>query len=115
MNNLYKNEEDHQRWLRKTNMQAVGFEDRNFKKKLEEKFGKELSERPHSCYTCKKKMRCMEFKTITTGGTAGAVSIDASVKFLCEKYDALPIQKKNLALSSGQVSNLLKRAKTGKL
>jgi len=113
--NLYKNEEDHQRWLRKTNMQAQGFADRDNTQKLEKKFGKEIIERPNSCYTCRKKNRCLEFKSKTTGGEAGAVSIDASVQFLCDKFDPMPIQKKNQQLSQNAINGLLKRAKTGRL
>jgi hypothetical protein len=112
---LYKNEEDHQRWLRKSVIQAQGVEDKNAKSKIEEKFGKEVAARPNSCYTCRKKTRCLEFKNKTTGGSAGAVSIDASIKFLCDKFDPMPIQKKDQRLSSSAISGLLKRAKSGRL
>ena len=110
---LYKNEDEHQRFLRKNAMMARGIIEN--KKKDEEKQTNEIVKKADSCYNCRKKVRCVEFKNMTTGGLAGAVSIDASVKFICDRFDVMPIQKKNMHLSSNQVSNLLKRAKTGKL
>ena len=110
---LYKNEDDHQRFLRKNAMLARGVTDSN--KRAEEKPTNEIEKKADSCYNCRKKSRCVEFKNLTTGGSAGAVSIDASVKFVCDRFDAMPIQKKNLRMTTGAISNLLKRAKTGKL
>ena len=116
--NLWKNDTDHDRWKKKNDMLAVGIADRVNEKIIEEKkkqYGEEILERPNSCYTCKKKNKCIDFMHKTTGGTAGAVSVGGDETYLCDKYNPMPIQNKNKNVSKGQINNLMKRAMSGKL
>jgi len=115
---FWNNDADHDRWRKKTEIAAVGFADRANEKVIADKkkqYGEEIAQRPNSCYSCKKKNKCIEFMHKTTGGTAGAVSVDASVTYLCDKYIPMPIQNREKNMTKGAINSLLKRAKTGKL
>jgi len=108
--------DDHERFMNKNRKLAEGYETANTQDKVKVKFGDAVpAERAMSCFNCKKKNRCLEFKSKSTGGTSGVVSIDSTTIFLCDKYDPMPPQKKEKALSGSQIKNIMKAARSGRL
>jgi hypothetical protein len=68
-------------------------------------------QREASCYTCKTKRKCPEFRSKQTGGTSGVVSFGGDEKFICNRYT--PAEVENRSMSSKQIKSLLKNAKRG--
>ena len=68
-------------------------------------------QREASCYTCKMKRKCPEFRSKQTGGTTGVVSFGGDEKFICSRYT--PAVVENRSLSNKQIKSLLKNAKRG--
>jgi hypothetical protein len=62
-----------------------------------------------SCFNCKAKQKCSEFRTKKTGGTAGVVSFGGDEKFICDRY--APVGPENRTMSDKQIKSLLKNAK----
>jgi hypothetical protein len=109
-------EEDHERFLRKNRMMAQGFDREEIQKKIHKKLGDNVDPgRKMSCFNCKKKNKCQEFKEKSTGGSSGTVSIGAETTYLCDRYEPIPIHKKEKSLSGKQIKNILKAAKKGRL
>ncbi len=68
-------------------------------------------QREASCFTCKMKSKCPQFRAKRTGGTAGVVSFGGDQTFICDRYmpNPSPVQ----AMSDRQVKSLLKNAMRG--
>jgi len=64
-----------------------------------------------SCFTCKMKQGCSEFKASRTGRSTGVVSFGGDQKFACDKYVAAP--SLNRSMSAQQIKALLKNVKKG--
>jgi hypothetical protein len=65
-----------------------------------------------SCFNCKSKAKCPEFRAKKTGGAAGVVSFGGSNEtFICSKY--APAERENRTMSDKQIKSLLKNAKRG--
>ena len=62
-----------------------------------------------------KHIACVDFKNKSTGGNRGSVSISADTDFICDKYEPIPISKKQQSLSGKQIKNMMKQAKKGRL
>ncbi|OGJ90878.1 MAG: hypothetical protein A2268_09550 [Candidatus Raymondbacteria bacterium RifOxyA12_full_50_37] len=108
--------DDHDRFLSKNNALARGYALAGTQDKLQKKFGAEADvPQSMSCFNCKKKHKCLEFKAKSTGGSAGAVSISSDMSFICDRYEPVPISKKEKSLSSQEVKSIMKAAKKGRL
>jgi hypothetical protein len=68
-------------------------------------------QREASCYTCKMKKKCPEFRAKQTGGTKGVVSFGGDEKFICSRY--MPAEIQSRSMSNKQIKSLLKNAKRG--
>ncbi len=68
-------------------------------------------QRESSCFTCKMKRKCSEFRSKQTGGTAGVVSFGGDEKFICGRYSPAVIESRTM--SSKQIKSLLKNVKRG--
>ena len=64
-----------------------------------------------SCFNCKSKQKCPEFRSKKTGGTSGVVSFGGDEKFLCGRY--APAAFENRSMSQKQIKSLLKNVKRG--
>jgi hypothetical protein len=68
-------------------------------------------EREPSCYTCKMKRKCPEFRSKQTGGTSGVVSFGGEEKFVCNRYAKAEVE--NRTMSNKQIKSLLKNTMRG--
>lgn len=108
--------DEHDRFQAKNKMLAQAYEVGQTEGKVKDKHGDAIpTERPMSCFNCKKKNRCIDFKAKSTGGTSGAVSIDSHTSFLCDQYDPMPLPKKEKSLNNNQIRSMVKAAKSGRL
>jgi hypothetical protein len=64
-----------------------------------------------SCFTCKMKQGCSEFKANRSGRSSGVVSFGGDQKFACDRF--VPAPSQNRSMSSQQIKALLKNAKKG--
>ncbi|MBN1979998.1 MAG: hypothetical protein JW795_00595 [Chitinivibrionales bacterium] len=62
-----------------------------------------------SCFNCKLKAKCGQFRLMRSGGTKGAVSFGGDEKFLCDRYCLEATQEKQM--SQRQIQSLLKNMK----
>jgi len=108
--------EDHDRFLLKNKSLAEGYQLAKLQNKIEENLGGTLDKsKESSCFNCRKKNKCLEFKSKSSSGSAGAVSIGADTVFICAKYEPFLQSKENKGVSQKQISNMLKLAKKGRL
>jgi hypothetical protein len=108
--------DEHERFMNKNKKLAQAYETSRIQDKVNETAGETRSEaRPVSCFNCKKKNRCIEFKQKSTGGSSGVISIDTSTSFLCASYDPMPPPKQDKGLSGKQVKSIMKAALKGRL
>ncbi len=107
--------DEHDRFLAKNRMLAASYEILNTQNKLTERLGdKKPSEKAMSCFNCKKKLKCLEFKRKSSGGTTGAVSIEATTTFICDKYEPIP-DKDTKNMTNKEIKNAMKAAMHGRL
>jgi hypothetical protein len=64
-----------------------------------------------SCFTCKMKQGCSEFKASRTGRATGVVSFGGDQKFVCDRF--VPAPSQNRSMSDQQIKALLKNVKKG--
>jgi hypothetical protein len=64
-----------------------------------------------SCFTCKTKLGCSEFKARRSGRSTGVVSFGGDEKFVCERYVPAPAQGR--AMSDKQIKALMKNVRNG--
>jgi hypothetical protein len=103
---------DHERFVAK-NKSLASAEDIKRRDDLLEKKGFDYLKRQEktSCFNCKMKTGCSEFKARRSGGAKGVVSFGGDESFLCDKYVPAPTREKSL--SDKQIKSLLKNAKKG--
>lgn len=103
---------DHERFVSKNRKIAQGYSIDSNDRKLEKK-GYEHQQRQAeaSCFNCKLKKKCSEFRKKRTGGMQGAASFSGDEKFICERYTPEPAQNKTM--SDKQIKSLLKNFKKG--
>jgi hypothetical protein len=103
---------DHERFVAKNRSLASAEE---FQKKdidLEKKGLSPLNKHQEvSCFNCKMKQGCSEFKSKKSGGAAGVVSFGGDEKFVCSRYILAASSEKSM--SSKQIRSLLKNVKNG--
>lgn len=108
--------EDHERFMLKNKSMASGYQLTGVQKEITDKVGDEIDKtKETSCFNCVKKNRCIEFKSKSSGGGAGSVSIGADTTFICSKYAPFSPNKKEKPLSGKQIKNMMKLAQRGRL
>ena len=104
---------DHDRFVSKNKSIASGYNIDKHDKELEKKgFSRQKRQEDASCFNCKLKTKCSEFRKKRTGGSLGVASFDGKEEFLCDRYIPAPIQKKSM--SDKQIKSLLKNIKKGR-
>jgi hypothetical protein len=103
---------DHDHFVAK-NRALAGAEDIKRRDDDREKTGRSQAKSSNegSCFTCKMKQGCSEFKSRRTGRATGVVSFGGDEKFVCSKYVAAPAQ--NRSMSEKQIKALLKNVRKG--
>jgi hypothetical protein len=103
---------DHDRFVEKNRSTALsqeyGAKDGPREKKGD---GGVAREREPSCYSCKTKRKCPEFRSKQTGGTSGVVSFGGDEKFVCNNYSKADVESRSM--SNKQIKSLLKNAMRG--
>lgn len=103
---------DHDRFVAKNRSLAaaedIGYRDEELEKKG---FSHLKNQQEGSCFNCKMKNTCSEFKAKRSGGSKGVVSFGGDQKFVCDRYIPAPSQAKNM--SDKQIKSLLKNVKHG--
>jgi hypothetical protein len=64
-----------------------------------------------SCFTCKTKQGCSEFKARRSGRSTGVVSFGGDEKFVCDRYVPAPAQGRSM--SDQQIKALMKNIRKG--
>jgi hypothetical protein len=104
---------NHERFVNKNKSIASGYFVDKHDKELEEKgFSRHQRQEDASCFNCKLKAKCSEFRTKRTGGSLGVASFDGRENFICDRYIPAPVKKK--AMSDRQIKSLLKNIKKGR-
>lgn len=103
---------DHDKFVAKNRSLASAEEMKNKDEMLEKKGYSHLnSNKEGSCFNCKMKQNCSEFKAKRSGGSSGVVSFGGDDKFICNRYT--PADTSGKTMSSKQIKSLLKNTKKG--
>jgi hypothetical protein len=103
---------DHDRFVAKNKSLARGWEVDSKDRKMEGKGYSYLARRQDaSCFHCKHKSKCIEFRTKRTGGSKGAVSFGGDESFFCNRFESAPFERKGM--SPRQIKALMKNVKRG--
>jgi hypothetical protein len=103
---------DHNQIVEKNRAIAHSYETDARDRSLEEKgYNVQQRQQEASCFNCKMKQKCPEFRSKRTGGTSGVVSFGGDYKFICNRYAPAPTESKSM--SDRQVKSLLKNFKRG--
>lgn len=103
---------DHDRYVSKNKSLARGYDVDKRDGHMEKRgFSHTQRQQEASCFNCKLKRKCAEFRKRRSGGSLGAASFDGSESFLCDKYIPEPASDKKM--SQKQIKSLLKNAKMG--
>jgi hypothetical protein len=103
---------DHDRFADKNKSLARAYEVGRRDADLERKgFSPMQRQREASCFNCRMKNKCAEFRTRSSGGSKGVVSFGGDEKFICDRY--APISSEVKTMSNRQIKSLLKNVKRG--
>lgn len=103
---------DHERFVAKNRSLASAEEIRKKDNDLEKKgFSHIKRDQEGSCFNCKMKQGCSEFKAKKSGRASGVVSFGGDEKFLCSRY--VPAISQDKTMTNKQVKSLLKNIKKG--
>ena len=104
---------DHDRFVLKNKMLADGYSVDKKDTEIEKKgFLRHLRLDNPSCFNCKLKNKCAEFRTKQSAGMGGVASISGNEKFWCDRYCAEPSREK--LMTDKQIKSLLKNTKKGR-
>ncbi|MFP4163751.1 MAG: hypothetical protein ACLFQB_05255 [Chitinispirillaceae bacterium] len=103
---------DHDRFVAK-NRSLASAEEIGRKDEAMEKKGYSYLKRQKesSCFNCKMKQTCREFRARRSAGAKGVVSFGGEEKMICDKY--IPAQTEKKTFTNKQVKSLLKNIKKG--
>ena len=102
---------DHERFVAKNRALASAETIKKRDEQNEKKgFSHLQSGKDGSCFNCKMKQNCSEFKSKRSGGSSGVVSFGGDHKFICDKYTPA---EQNKSMSDKQIKSLLKNIKKG--
>jgi hypothetical protein len=65
-----------------------------------------------SCFNCKKRSKCGEYRSKRSGGSTGVVSFGGDEKFGCEKFEAAP-ERESRGMTPAQIKALMNNVKKG--
>jgi hypothetical protein len=103
---------DHERFVAKNRSLASAEDIKRRDESLEKKgFSHLKNDKEGSCFNCKMKQNCPEFKARRSGRASGVVSFGGDEKFVCAKYVPAPAQAKSM--SSKQIKTLMKNIQKG--
>ena len=98
--------QDHEHYVMKNRALAGGYNIDRKDKKFEKK-GVSPLEREPSCFNCKLKQKCPDFRGKRSGGTSGVVSFGGgNESMLCDRYVPAPFEKRGM--SDKQIKSLMK-------
>jgi hypothetical protein len=103
---------DHDRFANKNKSLARAYNVERKDSSLERKGYSRLNrEGEASCFNCKLKNKCIEYRNRTRGGSSGAVSFGGSERMICDRYQPAPSDRRGM--TNKQVKSLLKNVKRG--
>jgi hypothetical protein len=102
---------DHDRFVAKNRSLAIAEEIKQRDDEYEKKGGSAVVRDNRSCFNCKMKQGCSEFKARRSGRSTGVVSFGGDEKFVCERHVPAPAQARSM--SDKQIKALLKNIKQG--
>jgi hypothetical protein len=102
---------DHERFVAKNRSLAVAEDIKRRDEEYGKKEGSLKNQSSGSCFNCKTKQVCSEFKARRSGRSTGVVSFGGDEKFVCERYTPAPSQ--NRGMSGKQIKSLLKNIRMG--
>ncbi|MDG5813476.1 hypothetical protein QA601_00140 [Chitinispirillales bacterium ANBcel5] len=103
---------DHDRFVSKNRSLASAEEIKKKDEFMEKKGYTQLKrDSEGSCFNCKMKSTCTEFKAKRSGRASGVVSFGGDQKFICKRY--IPASNEPKTMNNKQIKSLLKNAKKG--
>ncbi len=103
---------DHDRFVNKQKSIARAYDVDSRDANMERKgFSRFQRQQDASCFNCKLKGKCSEFRLKRSGGTGGAVSFGGDEKLICDRFVPAPSERKGM--SDRQIKSLMKNVKRG--
>jgi hypothetical protein len=103
---------DHERFANKQKSMARAYEVENRDARMERKgYARVQRQQEASCFNCRHKNKCMEFRAKRSGGSKGAVSFGGDETFMCDRFVPAPSGSK--AMSRREIKSLLKNVRRG--
>ena len=102
---------DHDRFVAKNRSLAIAEEIKQRDEAFEKRGGTTVTRDNRSCFNCKMKQGCSEFKARRSGRATGVVSFGGDEKFVCDRHIPAPAQARSM--SDKQIKALLKNIKKG--
>ncbi len=104
---------DHERFVNKNRSIAKGYSIDERDNKMEQKgFSRQKRQQEPSCFNCKLRSKCAEFRSKRSGGALGVVSFSGKEEFICDRY--IPVPTVNKSMSDREIKSLLKNIKKGR-
>jgi hypothetical protein len=102
---------DHDRFVAKNRAFALAEDVKRRDEEYGRKEGSAASQSRRSCFTCKMRQTCTEFKARRSGRATGVVSFGGEESFVCDRYIPAPAQSRSM--SDRQIKTLLKNIRMG--
>lgn len=100
---------EHDHYVAKNRSLALANEMETRDKKLE-KQGHSHLEREASCFNCKLKSKCPQFRVQRTGSISGVASVGGNASsYLCDKYVPMPAESRGM--DNKKIKSLMKQFK----
>jgi len=98
---------DHEHYVLKNRMLAAAVEASHRDRQSDTTVKGPPRERPKSCFNCKQKRTCSQFRAKRTGGATGVVSFGGTDEaWACDRYEPAPEQ--NRSMNPQQVKALMR-------
>ena len=102
---------DHDRFVAKNRAFALAEDVKRRDEEYVKKEGAAGAQQRGSCFSCKMKQGCSEFKARRSGRSTGVVSFGGDESFVCERYTPGAAQRRSM--SDKQIKALLKNISKG--
>ena len=102
---------DHDHFVAKNRALAVAEDMKRRDEAVERKGDGRTGAAAGSCFTCKMKQGCSEFKARRSGRSTGVVSFGGDEKFVCDRY--VPAPAMGRSMSDKQIRTLMKNVRKG--
>jgi hypothetical protein len=102
---------DHERYVLKNRMLASAYSGERRGAVVDKKGDTGTARhREASCFSCKSKSKCPDFRAKRTGGTKGVVSFGGTTDgMICNRYEPMPERQRSM--SDRQIKSLMKNFK----